>query len=119
MLPAPAEYHYLWEISSGIVSGGATVRTFGRLCSYDMAQSEATLTAQHASIQHQLQVRTTFVEPFSARLGSYYLVLGELEGDTVPVMCARLLTCVDGADLSLLQQAVDEQRIYLQGRGSS
>ncbi|XP_063281482.1 CST complex subunit TEN1 [Pelobates fuscus] len=116
MLPAAAEYKYLWEISSGKVSGGATVRTFGRLNSYDMANSEAILAVQHASTQHQLQVRTTLVEPFSAHLGSYYMALGELESDASPILCARLLVCIDGADLSLLQQAVEEQRSYLQGR---
>ncbi|XP_053308873.1 CST complex subunit TEN1 [Spea bombifrons] len=119
MLPSAAQYHFLWEIGSGKVPIGATVRTFGRLSAYDLARSEATITAQHACVQHQLQVRTSFVEPFSAQLGSYYLVLGELEGDSAPVLCPRLMICVEGADLSLLQQAVEEQRRYIQGRESA
>ncbi|XP_075033904.1 CST complex subunit TEN1 [Mixophyes fleayi] len=118
MLPAPAEYHYLWEITSEKMSVGSTVRTFGRLSCYDSAQSSAMLTAQHSAAQHKLQINTRFVEPFSARLGSYYLALGELDtvNDVHPVLCARLLTCIEGADLSLLQNAVEEQRKYLQER---
>uniref|UniRef100_A0A8C5WM95 CST complex subunit TEN1 n=1 Tax=Leptobrachium leishanense TaxID=445787 RepID=A0A8C5WM95_9ANUR len=119
MLPAAAVYQFLWEICSGEVPGGTTVRTFGRLSTYDMAESEATLTLQHASAQHHLRVRTTFVEPFSAALGSYYMALGELECDADPVLCARLLVCIDGADLALFQQAVEEQRRYLQGRSQA
>ncbi|KAM4031063.1 CST complex subunit TEN1 [Anomaloglossus baeobatrachus] len=118
MLPAPALYRYLWEISSGDVAAGSTVRTFGRLSSYDSARSEAVLTAQHSAAQHKLQLNTLFVEPFSAQLGSFYLALGEL--DTVdevhPVLCTRLLTCIEGVDLSLLQNAVEEQRRYFQER---
>lgn len=50
-----------------------------RLHSYDMAISQAILTAQHASDQHCIQVCTKFVEPFQAQLGSLYIVLGETE----------------------------------------
>ncbi|XP_053565180.1 CST complex subunit TEN1 [Bombina bombina] len=118
MLPSVAAYHYLWEISTGEVPGGATVRTFGRLSSYNMVQSEATLTAQHSSTLQQLRVSTKFVEPFIARLGSYFLALGELERDegALPVLHARLLTCIDGVDFSRLQQAVEEQRRYFKER---
>ncbi|XP_063816637.1 CST complex subunit TEN1 [Pseudophryne corroboree] len=118
MLPMHAEYHYLWEISTGKVMAGSTVRTFGRLSCYDSAQSEATLTAQHSAVQHKLQLNTRFVEPFSARLGSYYLALGELDtvDDAHLVLCARLLTCIEGVDVSLLQRAVEEQIKYLRER---
>ncbi|XP_044151950.1 CST complex subunit TEN1 [Bufo gargarizans] len=118
MLPAPAQYHYLWEISSGNVPAGSTVRTFGRLGSYDSARSEALLTAHHSAAQHKLLLNTRFVEPFSAQLGSYYLTLGELDlVDEGPlVLCARLLTCMEGVDLSLLQYAVEEQRRYFHDR---
>ncbi|XP_018427962.1 PREDICTED: CST complex subunit TEN1 isoform X1 [Nanorana parkeri] len=114
MLPPPAEYQYLWDISSGKVPSGSTVRTFGRLNCYDFTQSEAVLTAHHSTGQHKLQVNTRFVEPFSPRLGSHYMALGELESgdDTHVVLCARLLTCIEGADVSLLQNAIEEQRKY-------
>ncbi|KAM5136081.1 CST complex subunit TEN1 isoform 1-T2 [Mantella aurantiaca] len=112
MLPAPAQYRYLWEIGMGDVPSGSTVRTFGRLSSYDFTRSEAVLTANHSAAQHKLYVNTRFVEPFSPRLGSYYMALGELESEneTRPALCARLLACIEGADLSLLQKAIEEQR---------
>ncbi|KAM3920783.1 CST complex subunit TEN1 isoform 1-T2 [Leptodactylus fuscus] len=118
ILPAPAQFHYLWEVSSGDVPVGSTVRTFGRLSSYDPARSEAVLSAHHSVAQHKLCLNTQFVEPFPAQLGSYYLALGELDSsDEAPlVLCARLLTCIEGVDLSLLQNAVEEQRRYFEQR---
>lgn len=122
MLPAPAQYHYVWEISSGDVPVGSTVRTFGRLSSYDSARSEALLTAHHSAAQYTLRLNTRFVEPFSAQLGSYYLALGELDSGELDeaqlVLCPRLLTCIEGVDLSLLQNAVEEQRRYFRERAA-
>lgn len=121
MLPAPADYQYLWEIVSGKVPSGSTVRTYGRLSSYDFTQSKAVLAAQHSAAQHKLHVNTNFVEPFSPRLGSYYMALGELESgnDTHLVLCARLLNCIEGVDLSLLQNGIEEQRKYFLERECS
>ncbi|KAE8576964.1 hypothetical protein XENTR_v10004384 [Xenopus tropicalis] len=117
MLPAASAFYYVWEISTGQVPIGTTVRTFGRLSRYDLAQSLATITAQHASAQHGLRVSTRFVEPFSATVGSHYLALGELEEDGgVPVLCVRVMTCIDGTNLSLLQLAMEEQRKYFRCR---
>ncbi|XP_068117951.1 CST complex subunit TEN1 [Hyperolius riggenbachi] len=117
MLPAPAQYQYLWDIGSGNVSAGTTLRTFGRLACYDYTLSEAELTAHHSAVQHKLRVNTKFVEPFSARVGSYYMALGELESvDNSHLLCARLLTCIEGVDLSLLQSGIDEQRKYFAER---
>ncbi|XP_075701751.1 CST complex subunit TEN1 [Rhinoderma darwinii] len=121
MLPAPAQHRYLWEIRSGDVPIGSTVRTFGRLSSYDSARSEAVLTAHHSAVQHKLRLNTRFVEPFSAQLGSYYQALGELDSvdEAHLVLCARLLTCIEGVDLSLLQNAVEEQRRYFHESGAA
>ncbi|NP_001233243.1 TEN1 CST complex subunit L homeolog isoform X1 [Xenopus laevis] len=117
MLPAASTFYYLWELSTGQVPFGATVRTFGRLCRYDLAQSLATITAQHASAQHMLRISTRLVEPLSATIGSHYLALGELEEHgNLPVLCVRVMSCIDGANLSLLQQAVEEQRKYFRSR---
>ncbi|XP_045425925.1 CST complex subunit TEN1 isoform X1 [Lemur catta] len=79
MLPKPGIYYLPWEVSAGQVPDGATLRTFGRLCLYDVTQSRAKLTAQHGSDQHELLVCTKLVEPFQAQEGSLYIVLGELE----------------------------------------
>ncbi|XP_025053245.1 CST complex subunit TEN1 isoform X1 [Alligator sinensis] len=118
MLPNPGIYYFPWEISSGPVRDGETLRTFGRLHCYDLAQSEAVLTAQCNSVQHQVRVCTKFVEPFQAQLGSLYVALGDMEqrDGEGPVLKARVLTCVEGMNLSMLEQAIREQRKYFQDR---
>ncbi|NXC73254.1 TEN1L protein, partial [Anhinga anhinga] len=117
MLPSAGVYYFPWEINSSVPEGEA-LRTFGRLCCYDLAQSKAILTAQHNSAQYRVCVDTTFVEPFQAQLGSRYLVLGEAEhreGEG-PVVKARILTCVEGMNVPLLEQAIQEQRKYFNER---
>ncbi|KAM9119030.1 CST complex subunit TEN1 [Pangshura tecta] len=118
MLPSPGVYYFPWEINSGSVTDGETLRTFGRLHCYDMVQSEAILTALHSSVQHQVYVCTKFVEPFQAQLGSLYVALGEIEqrDGKRPALKARVLMCVEGMNLPLLEQAIQEQRRYFQER---
>ncbi|KAI4533885.1 hypothetical protein R6Z07F_011195 [Ovis aries] len=120
MLPKPGIYFFPWEVSAGQVPDGDTLRTFGRLCSYDMTRSQVTLMAQLRSDQHPILVCTKLVEPFQAQLGSLYIVLGELEHqkDGSCVVKARVLTCVEGMNLPLLEQAIREQRLYQQERDS-
>ncbi|KAJ7427456.1 CST complex subunit TEN1 [Willisornis vidua] len=118
MLPSAGVYYFPWEINSSVPEGEA-LRTFGRLCCYDLARSEAVLTAQHSSAQHQVCVDTKFVEPFQAQLGSFYMVLGEAEyreETCSPVVKARILTCVEGMNMPLLEQAILEQRKYFKER---
>lgn len=119
-LPKPGAYCFPWEVRAGQVPDGGALRTFGRLCFYDVTQSRVTLTAQRGSEQHQVLVCTKLVEPFQAQVGSLYTVLGELEHqkDGGPVVKARVLTCVEGMNLALLEQAIGEQRAYLRGRDS-
>ncbi|NXU23387.1 TEN1L protein, partial [Thalassarche chlororhynchos] len=117
MLPSAGVYYFPWEINSSVPEGEA-LRTFGRLCCYDLAQSKAVLTAQHSSAQYRVCVDTKFVEPFQAQLGSFYMVLGEVEqreGEG-PVVKARILTCVEGMNVPLLEQAIQEQRKYFNER---
>ncbi|KAJ8283837.1 hypothetical protein COCON_G00026870 [Conger conger] len=118
MLPAPGVFYFPWEISSGAVQEGTTVRTFGRLKCYQPAESQAILSSHFAATQHQVIVHTVFVEPFHPILGAQYIVLGELEiteGAGLRVH-ARVLNCVDGVDLTILQSAINEQRSYFQDR---
>ncbi|XP_055431154.1 CST complex subunit TEN1 isoform X2 [Bubalus kerabau] len=91
-----------------------------RLCNYDMTQSQVTLMAQLRSDQHPILICTKLVEPFQAQVGSLYTVLGELEHqkDGSCVVKARVLTCVEGMNLPLLEQAIREQRLYQQERDS-
>nr|XP_056712878.1 CST complex subunit TEN1 [Euleptes europaea] len=119
MLPDAAKYHFPWEVNLASVPEGKTLRTFGRLHSYDLVSSKAILTAQHSSVQHHISVCTKFVEPFQAQLGSLYIVLGETElGDeTIKlVLKARVFTCVEGINLPMLEKAILEQRKYFQER---
>lgn len=118
MLPNPGIYYFPWEISDGRVPEGSTLRTFGRLYLYDMARSLVTLAAPQKPDQCQLLVCTNLVEPFEAHGNFLYMVLGELErmeGGAF-VVRARLLTCVEGMDLPLLEKAILEQRLHLQKR---
>lgn len=118
MLPRPGTYYFPWEVSAGQAPDGGALRTFGRLSRYDAAESRAALTAQHGGEQHRVLVCTRLVEPFRAQLGALYLVLGELEQQKGgPAVKARVLTCVEGLPLPLLERAVEEQRLYLRERG--
>ncbi|XP_047614850.1 CST complex subunit TEN1 isoform X1 [Phacochoerus africanus] len=87
MLPQPGIYYFPWEVGAGLVPDGNTLRTFGRLCSYDLTQSRVTLMAQHRSDQHRILVCTKLVEPFQAQVGSLYTVLGELERQEAGPRC--------------------------------
>ncbi|KAG8519386.1 CST complex subunit TEN1, partial [Galemys pyrenaicus] len=118
MLPKPGIYYFPWEVSAGHVPDGGSLRTFGRLSVYDMAQSRVTLQAQHGSEQHHVIVCTKSVEPFQAQVGSLYLVLGELEHQKggSPLVKARVLTCVEGMSLPLLEQAIRAQRLHQRAR---
>ncbi|KAM6175898.1 CST complex subunit TEN1 [Erethizon dorsatum] len=121
MLPNPGIYYLPWEVATGHVHEGGALRTFGRLCLYDMTQSQVTLMAQHGSDQHQVLVCTKLVEPFQAQVGSLYMVLGDLEhqDDGGSMVKARVLTCVEGMNLYMLEQAIWKQRLYQQERGNS
>ncbi|XP_049626672.1 CST complex subunit TEN1 [Suncus etruscus] len=121
MLPRPGTYYFPWEVSAGHVPEGSSLRTFGRLHLYDVNQSRVSLRAQRGSDQHQLLVCTELVEPFQAQLGSLYIVLGELDQqpDGVPLLKARVLICVEGLNLVLLEQAIQEQREYQQDRDNN
>uniref|UniRef100_A0A3Q3AV72 CST complex subunit TEN1 n=1 Tax=Kryptolebias marmoratus TaxID=37003 RepID=A0A3Q3AV72_KRYMA len=110
ILPPVAEFRFPWEMSS--VKDGESVRTFGRLVSYQPEESRATLSAQHASKEHQVFVKTVFVEPFNPIIGAQYLVLGELG----VVIRARVFNCVDGVNIALLQKAISHQRSFFRER---
>lgn len=118
MLPSPTVYRFPWEITSGSVEEGDSVRTFGRLIRYEPEESMATLSAQHSSKDHCVIVHTLFVEPFDAIIGAQYIVLGELDKmeGVGAVVRARVLNCVDGINVALLQKAIKDQRRFFQER---
>nr|XP_019939470.1 PREDICTED: CST complex subunit TEN1 [Paralichthys olivaceus] len=118
MLPAAAVFHFPWEINSGSVQEGESVRTFGRLVCYQPEESRATLSAQHASKEHHVVVHTLFVEPFNPIIGAQYIVIGETENaeGVGHMVRARVLNCVDGVNIALLQKAINEQRSFFRER---
>uniref|UniRef100_UPI0037E745A5 CST complex subunit TEN1 n=1 Tax=Semicossyphus pulcher TaxID=241346 RepID=UPI0037E745A5 len=118
MLPAAAVFHFPWEVNSGAVKEGESVRIFGRLACYQPEESRATLSAQHASKDHNVVVHTLFVEPFDPIIGAQYVVLGEMENaeDVGMMVRARVLNCVDGVNIALLQKAINEQRSFFKER---
>ncbi|XP_052456692.1 CST complex subunit TEN1 isoform X1 [Carassius gibelio] len=129
MLPSPAVFHFLWEISTDLVKDGASVRTYGRLISYEPEGSKAILSGQPSSAQCHLSVQTTLVEPFHPTLGAQYFVLGEIEktdefplallpGLSGAILHARALSNIDGVDLILMQKAIMEQRCFFKERMS-
>ncbi|XP_042563270.1 CST complex subunit TEN1-like [Clupea harengus] len=117
MLPATAVYHFPWELKPSAIAEGTSVRTFGRLTCYRPEDSTAILSSHHASIKYQVSVQTSCVEPFNPLCGALYIVLGEIEnteeGSGV-MLRARVMNCVDGVDLALLQKAINEQRSFFQ-----
>uniref|UniRef100_UPI00358FB096 CST complex subunit TEN1 isoform X1 n=1 Tax=Myxine glutinosa TaxID=7769 RepID=UPI00358FB096 len=91
-LPAAAVWHFLWELSDTFTISTAeagensdqaasvqSVRTYGRLASYNAQTSRAILYISRHGTTHSLKVNTSLVEPFAAHNGSFYLFLGELE----------------------------------------
>ncbi|KAM8879642.1 CST complex subunit TEN1 [Spinachia spinachia] len=118
MLPAAAVFHFPWEVNSGEVQEGESVRVFGRLVCYQPEESRATLSAQQASKEHRVAVHTLFVEPFNPIIGAQYLVLGEIENTqgVGAMIRARVLNCVDGVNVALLQNAINEQRSFFMER---
>ncbi|XP_076027245.1 CST complex subunit TEN1 [Genypterus blacodes] len=120
MLPAAAVFHFPWELNPEAVQEGQAVRTFGRLVCYQPEESRATLSAQHASKEHHVVVQTSFVEPFDPIIGAQYLAMGEIDNaEGVGVMVrARVLNCVDGVNIALLQKAISEQRSFFKDRES-
>ncbi|XP_047435292.1 CST complex subunit TEN1 [Mugil cephalus] len=118
MLPAAAIFHLPWEVNCGKLQEGESVRTFGRLVCYQPEESRATLSAQHASKEHRVVVNTQFVEPFNPIVGAQYIVLGEIENEEEAgvMVRARVLNCVDGVNIPLLQKAITEQRSFFEER---
>uniref|UniRef100_A0A1A7X543 CST complex subunit TEN1 n=1 Tax=Iconisemion striatum TaxID=60296 RepID=A0A1A7X543_9TELE len=119
LLPPAAEFRFPWEVN--FVKEGESLRTFGRLVNYHPETSRATLSAQHASTEHRVLVDTIFVEPLNPIIGAQYLVLGEAQNDegTGVVIRARVLSCVDGVNVALLQKAISEHRAFFRERESN
>lgn len=109
--------------------GGKSVNVTGRLSEHDIDDCIAKLVDPQT--KKELTIDTSLIEPFGARLGSLFQMIGELEtigsgdfrtsgsGDfrtkvgNCVVLKARVVRCVDGMDLALYRKALQLQREFL------
>lgn len=96
---------------------GQSVCVTGRLTEHLVGQCTAKLCDPQSKAE--LVINTSLIEPFEARFGSLFQMIGELETGYQGydlVMKARVVRCVDGLDISLYKKAVQCQRNYLEKR---
>lgn len=98
--------------SQGHALIGQSVRTVGRIASYDVTCSVAILEIDG----HRLKVDTRLVEPQPFRQNSLFQMIGEVDdGGCVSssdfiLLRARVCRCVDGLDMKLYYEALDMRR---------
>ncbi|XP_078589041.1 CST complex subunit TEN1-like [Branchiostoma floridae x Branchiostoma japonicum] len=100
---------------------GQAVRVMGKLETHDIIGCTAELSnverSKNSSPHQQLSVDTRLIEPFQARLGSIFQMIGETEFTAGgPLLHARVVRCVDGIDTAVYYKALDIQRQYLKQR---
>ncbi|XP_071094994.1 uncharacterized protein [Haliotis cracherodii] len=105
------------RLSSDIASiDGKSARIVGRLEEHNIH----TCTAQvvDSNNRRPLTIDTRLVEPFSAKIGSLFQFIGELDcaSNTNVTLKARVVRCVDGLDMKMYQKALVAQRQYLASR---
>lgn len=97
---------------------GNSVCVTGRLTEHEVSACIAKLLDPQD--KSELSIDTSLIEPFEARSGSLFQMIGELEpgrhGDIV--LKARVVRCVDGLDMPLYRKAIECQRTYLEKRKS-
>lgn len=95
---------------------GKSVCVTGRLSEHEVSSCMAKLLDPQNKAD--MSIDTSLIEPFEARSGSLFQMIGELErgkqGDVV--LKARVVRCVDGLDMALYRKAVECQRTYLEKR---
>lgn len=97
---------------------GHSVNVIGRLTVHEVSNCLAKLADPQS--KSELCVDTSLIEPFDARFGSLFNMIGELEdgNQNEIVLRARVVRCVDGLDLSLYRKAIESQRRYLENRNA-
>ncbi|XP_045159578.2 CST complex subunit TEN1-like [Mercenaria mercenaria] len=97
---------------------GQSVCVTGRLTLHEFSACLAKLTDPQS--KSEICIDTSLIEPFQARFGSQFQMIGELEPGSQHdiVLKARVVRCVDGLDMSLYRKAIECQRMYLQKRNS-
>ena len=96
---------------------GKSVRITGKLEEYDAGASTARLVDPQSG--KSLLVNTVLIEPFSAKRGSLFQMIGELDclnNRNEVMMKARVVRCVDGLDMTMYRKALTAQWEYLSMR---
>lgn len=108
---------FIEEITKTTVQECRSVSVIGRLTDHDV--DECTALLMDPQSKQILLVSTSLIEPFGAKFGSLFQMIGELEvqeGRDVVLLCARVVRCVDGMDTGLYRKALHCQRTYLSSR---
>ena len=112
--------------TSACAQEGQSVCVIGRLTDHEVDTCVARLT--DPLTKRELTVDTSLIEPFGARLGSLFQMIGELEtsnkggnlGTTAKrgnlVLRTRVVRCVDGLDFTMYKKAISLQRDFLSTR---
>ena len=93
------------------------MRVVGRLQTYNAEYDEALLVDPAAPRKATLVVRTDLLADHDFRLGSLFMVIGELEAgrdaDSQLRLRARIASNADGLDMDLYAQSIEVQRRVL------
>lgn len=119
-IPASGEPLFIEEIIQRLSSEnleGKSVRINGKLDEHDAEACTARLVDPHSG--KNLVVNTMLIEPFSAKKGSLFQMIGELDclnSRNKVVLKARVVRCVDGLDMTMYRKALQAQRDYFNSR---
>ncbi|KAK7477513.1 hypothetical protein BaRGS_00031198 [Batillaria attramentaria] len=118
-LPAFGEQVLVHELQICSDWVGRSISVTGRLDEHDVETCQATLV--DPKTQKQLQVDTSLVEPFPAKVGSLFQLIGEVMDNRDKdgaglVLQARVVRCVDGLDLVMYERALSSQREFMRNR---
>ena len=96
----------------------SSVCIIGKLVDHNVGMCQGTLI--DPSNKQEVRIDTSLIEPFDAKFGSLFHMIGELNssgssGDDI-VLKTRVVRCVDGIDLTMYRKAVECQRLYLSKR---
>lgn len=119
-IPSSGEALFIDEVIQRLSSEnleGKSVRITGKLEEHDAEACMARLVDPQSG--KHLIVKTILIEPFAAKRGSLFQMIGELDclnNRNEIVLKARVVRCVDGLDMTMYRKALQAQREYLHSR---
>lgn len=96
---------------------GKSVRISGKLEEHNAQDCIARLVDPQSG--KHLVINTVLIEPFAAKKGSLFQMIGELEylnNKSEVILKARVVRCVDGLDMMMYRKALQSQREYFNTR---